>query len=301
MIKEDQIEKYLMDQLSPTEKADFEIEMTKDPNIASEVDMHSSVIEGLQNYRHSQLKTRLNNLPTPTSTLPLNTIKIGAGMMALISGLLILTWNLTTEDPKITNPQLIEIPDQSELLIEETVEANILETEEKLDYLSNDNQQVTKNNSIPSEIASKENKSLVETNNISVKEEQDANPVFEIPTGVNEDNTNDQLINKGDNPSIPQSIVANTTEITKAKIGVETNKSIEKHKFHYKNYNNKLYLYGNFSESYEVLELKNDNSKDLYMYYQDEFYKINTDVFEPKELQTISDPSLIKKLSQLLN
>jgi hypothetical protein len=97
-----------------------------------------------------------------------------------------------------------------------------------------------------------------------------------------------------ENPEVP----INKTEVSaKSKIGIETIKD-KRHKFHYKFYNNRLYLLGDFSKSpYEIIELNSNSGKKYFLYYQDNFYKLETNRQKPTPLRKVENDSIIKELS----
>jgi hypothetical protein len=91
-----------------------------------------------------------------------------------------------------------------------------------------------------------------------------------------------------------------------AKLSVNVNKTeIENlvgagYTFHYQYYNNKLYLYGDFSSSpYELLEIEYDGSTKLYFFYEGNFHRIIADTKEVTMLRPLRNEKTIKELQSL--
>jgi hypothetical protein len=71
----------------------------------------------------------------------------------------------------------------------------------------------------------------------------------------------------------------------------------KKNKFHYKFFENKLYLLGSFNEMpYEIIELNAKNGKSYFLFYNDNFYKLETDQLKPSPLERIENDSLVNEL-----
>src|SRR5690606_35623661 len=70
--------------------------------------------------------------------------------------------------------------------------------------------------------------------------------------------------------------------------------------FHYKFYNSKLYLYGDFKNiPYEIIEFNTVSGKSLYLYYQGSFYYLELNQMEVSPLQKINEVKLIEELDSL--
>jgi hypothetical protein len=71
----------------------------------------------------------------------------------------------------------------------------------------------------------------------------------------------------------------------------------KRNKFHYKFFENKLYLLGNFNDMpYEIIELNLSKGKSYFLYYNDSFYKLNSEQVKPAPLQKIENDSLVNEL-----
>jgi hypothetical protein len=62
-------------------------------------------------------------------------------------------------------------------------------------------------------------------------------------------------------------------------------------------FDNKLYLLGNFDEMpYEIIELNAKSGKSYFLFYSDNFYKLETDQLKPAPLQRVENDSLVNEL-----
>jgi hypothetical protein len=75
-----------------------------------------------------------------------------------------------------------------------------------------------------------------------------------------------------------------------------------KKQFHYQYYNNKLFLYGDFdSTPYEIFELNSRKDKQLYLFYNNEFYGLKQSQTRITPLQMIKDQEKLNALNALRN
>jgi hypothetical protein len=73
-------------------------------------------------------------------------------------------------------------------------------------------------------------------------------------------------------------------------------------KYHYRYFNNKLYLYGNFDqEPYEIVELNNKGDRQLFLSYKNNTYVIEQNVTETAQLKKLNDKMLTKELMLIIN
>ena len=79
---------------------------------------------------------------------------------------------------------------------------------------------------------------------------------------------------------------------TKDNLGVKVSvNNATPYKFHYSFADSKLYLYGDFSQLYEILDFNNKEGMQLYLFYQSNFYKINESQTNVAPLLKVNDPS----------
>src|SRR5699024_6314417 len=134
-----------------------------------------------------------------------------------------------------------------------------------------------------------------------IKEEEsepDTEPIkVDPPTPIEDFENVDET---GTTIKVPENTLAKASsepEVTAVEI---ESKEDERHTFHYKFYNNKLYLYGDFKNiPYEIIELNTISGKSLYLYYKDSFYYLESNQMEVSPLQQIKDEKLIEELDSL--
>jgi hypothetical protein len=106
-----------------------------------------------------------------------------------------------------------------------------------------------------------------------------------------------ELFQSDNNITLPDGKIAQTTE-SKSNIDITIDKSSE-NKFHYKFFNNKLFLYGSFdSNKYEILELNTYEGKQVYLYYDNSYFKLNSNQSEVSPLSKISDKKVVEQLNK---
>jgi len=67
----------------------------------------------------------------------------------------------------------------------------------------------------------------------------------------------------------------------------------DKDNFHYRYFNSKLYLYGDFNEMpYQIIELNDKGKKQLFLSHNEEVYIIKDNTTEISELRKLQDEML---------
>ncbi|MEP2510745.1 MAG: hypothetical protein ABJH72_15380, partial [Reichenbachiella sp.] len=83
------------------------------------------------------------------------------------------------------------------------------------------------------------------------------------------------------------------------KVNIQTINS-RKYNFHYRLEDNRLFLYGKFSESpYEIIEISTPGSKKLFFYYHGDFYQLRKNASSITPLSKIENRELIHELDAL--
>lgn len=105
----------------------------------------------------------------------------------------------------------------------------------------------------------------------------------------------EETINSPELDTNPEVNVANSDSALEIE-----NISDEKYPFHYKYFNNKLYLYGDFKGiPYEILEVHGKSDRVTYLSYEGKFYQLKNPIKGVKPLIPIGDKDLIKELEIL--
>ena len=88
----------------------------------------------------------------------------------------------------------------------------------------------------------------------------------------------------------------NIKENVEGKVEIATVKD-KRNKFHYKFFENKLYLLGSFDDMpYEIIELNSSKGKSYFLFYNDEYFRLNSEQVKPAPLVKIENDSLVNEL-----
>ena len=86
--------------------------------------------------------------------------------------------------------------------------------------------------------------------------------------------------------------------ITTSQIVVDVDSSVKKYAFHYQFSNGKLILYGSFDKAlFEILEI-NGEKHSVFMFYKDNYYRLNEKDTHITLLESIQDKELVAKLKE---
>lgn len=284
------VTKYLEGGMTGSEQYIFEDQLTSDPLLKTEFEHQNEIVNGLKEFRKTQLKTRLNNLTVgpgiigvlsqsvsmKTLSYVVTSILIGAGSYYYFNG---------PRKPKAVNLSYVE--SRLDFLLPEIDYSN---NAVDLSYKYNQNTDLTE--WIIEEETKKNGEAEEQTNKISLIDFS----VPEVHDDVSTDDTPEpeQILEKAVARS--ESFVA-AGEFSKVDIENVVN---NRYKFHYKLDNNKLYLYGKFEASpYEIIEINSFQSKKLFFYYNRNYFKLNQNVNDISPLLKIENPEIITELNIL--
>ena len=265
----DLIENYITNRMSDLEKVEFEHLLSTNSDLKTEYLFQNQLVHSIQEHRRQELKARLSEIQI-TSPVPFGwTAALSGIAVATLIGLGIYLWsiddqgafidlteeNITTfagetiaEKPSIYLEEAIVKEQQIQIPIEETVAS--------IENLIAANSDEIEENSVP-QIASVENK---------------------LPkTGLS---SSEEVINSEVNEPLPPTALINHSEsISGVDVQLLENK---KYDFHYQFYDNTLFVYGQFNkEPYEIIEIKSKKGRDLYLFWDEQYYFIeNTQVIQ---------------------
>jgi hypothetical protein len=276
------IEAYLDNKLSASERSFFENELSKDPLLQNEINLQKDIIETLKTHRKAELKNRLNNIEVGMDSSYAG-LKFAASL--LLSGLIsygIYSFVSNEKESNVTiteNYKELQAIDSKKTEVKNTTAANASETA---------------NVSKESETKKNTGTTATPTNNTAITVKK-GNRKFTAPQAI--ENLETDQIQKDENTKLPDGKIAQVTE-TKSEIDVSIDDSNDK-KFHYKYHDNKLFLYGNFnSQTYEIIELNTYKGKQVYLYYNNDYYQLNSNKLEISPLQKITDKEKIEELNK---
>ena len=119
----ERIASYLDGDMSPDQMQEFEMQLHTDPVMRSEFELQQDIINSLQDYRKTQLKARLDQVPVSMGPSGLMGIKAAAAIV--ISGVIGLGAYLYFMPKSELPNQISEITTTEEIAIPENVVTNV--------------------------------------------------------------------------------------------------------------------------------------------------------------------------------
>ena len=278
---------YLDNELSEIERLDFENKILHDSELREEYNFQKDLIDGIKEVRRLELKARLTNIPINTplyqtigfKAIAIASITTGVGIGAyylLSDNNNIQLDNIDLTSNQITLNENTEVPEVPKAITPIFKE----EPKEKpaMDIITQEK---------PKEETVAKNTEAVEPQIIEPNVIQpDVVESFE-----DEDVTSNEI-----NPDNQINTIDNIKETMEGTVEVSTVKD-KKNKFHYKFFENKLYLLGSFDDMpYEIIELNSTKGKSYFLYYNNSYYKLNSDQIKPAPLVKIENDSLVNEL-----
>ncbi|MGB5928667.1 MAG: hypothetical protein WBH03_10855, partial [Cyclobacteriaceae bacterium] len=280
--------------MSEGERGLFEQEVAQDPLLKAEFDLQRDVIEALKDTRHAELKTRLQNVPTPgTGVISIPAQFIGGALLvgaALITGYLLINdgstdsqsdenfITLTADNILITAEKAV--PSRPEVAIwpGKKQPTGTAEPTRDSDLLMANN-------------ASNESTKSEET----VRTEEPVTANIDLPTLMDEDDSDGEAIGNT-RIELPESGLDPLEEDLTENVEI-THLPSESNNLQYRFYNSKLYLYGSFGEvPYEILEINGKKGKSYYLYHNELYYRLNYDQVDPTPLREITNKRIVREL-----
>lgn len=301
-ITEETIDSFLRGDLSVAELTAFNEAITADPKLQQEVSFQQDIINSVKQHRHQQLKDRLNAVSVKPVSLPFYSspyLKLAAaiGIVALIVG------GYSLFNNKEDNTSVLV--ESSATGTESTETPNTKASEENTNFNSttetivpaNQNKQAESKTTIASTTAntSKSTKSS-DQNSISKKSTKVAATFEELSEEPIDSNNTIQGINHNfDMPTMNHG--GNTSNVSSPQIKVSI---VKENNLGYRFFNNQLFLHGNFSNStYELFELNNKPSKQLFLYFENNYYELIQGKTKVTSLSPITDKAILLQLTQL--
>jgi hypothetical protein len=282
------IESYLAGDLSAEQTTQFEKEISENPRLQNEVSLQKSIITAIQSGRKAELKARLNNLDVAVST------GLKAWHYASIIGVVSLLG--------VTGYYLFPFKDKQEPVVVSVLSPKQVE-EGKVP--SKDQEEVLESESNSSDLpSSTKNAATVSTsakqNTVSGNTASDARSKEEVPS-LPDLNTPEGAVHEPLNKEIenPQHGLGKTSHLGTSVPGVEVVKS-KKHPFHYRYFDNKLFLYGNFeTKTYVILELNTAKGQEFYLKFDANYYDLETNKTEISKLELVKDAHILSQLEEV--
>lgn len=289
LTNEEFVNSYLDNELTEIDRLDFENKLLHDSELREEFNFQKDLVNGIKEVRRLELKSRLSNIPINTPlyqtigfkalTVASITAGIGVGAYYLLSG----NDSIQLSDIELDQKQITLAEEQEVPAIPKAITPIFEEKREvvepKTDIVSQEKpktEAVAKNTEVKTEPKIIQPK-VIQPDIVESFTEEDIDS-----DDINIDNQINDLDNIKEN-------VESTVEIATVKD--------KKNKFHYKFFENKLYLLGNFNDMpYEIIELNSSKGKSYFLYYDDAYFKLKSEQVKPAPLVKIENDSLVNEL-----
>jgi len=278
------IDDYLTNRLGEQDKLVFEEQLQSDTALKAEVELQSQIINGLKTARVAELKAMLNKVPVQNAPVEYSVLKIAAGLIgtAVIISSVYFYFN-GSSDPELQTPEPIEdtIKQDEETQIQKPDATE--EIEEKTTVESAAESPVLEQKKI-------EKKPIVSLPSDNSETPQPVGkPAIDV-IDPSEDLT-ESMPTRGSNTALKP-------VLTVPKMNIEVDSSSKKYPFHYQFTSGKVVLFGSFDKSlYEIIEV-NGGSHSLFLFYKDNYYKLDDSNTDITALEEIKDKILIQKLKE---
>lgn len=289
----EQIERYLEGNMSGEELQAFEKLLDMDPMLKSEFELQQDIINAIKESRKAELKARLDNINVGAYHTGISGAKIvltGAITAAIGLGVYFYSQEKTAESPS----EVIEQP-----IVEDT--NTFIQPEEESPLASSPQAEQLEQPIARNTMAEE---AVMEEIEEAIKEEEEATttvatPEVTPPTPIEAFEDVERVATELKVPTNKLEESLASTEVTAIEVDNEEENT---NSFHYKFYNNKLYLYGDFKNiPYELIELNTVSGKSVYLCYKGNFYYLEPNQMEMSPLNQIKDQNLLGELESLRN
>lgn len=279
------IENYFDGTISATEKVRLENQLSKDPLLKAEFDLQKDINKGLKQYRHAELKSRLAaiDVSTAPSTFFNPSLQWLAGTIASVTLIgAVLYWNFNKKSPI----EKVDITVQDQLYFTTADIASV-----PLAMTENENISVEE----ASLSTSEEVENAEEIDGTTVVEDKKESTTAQVKPQSLVSFEDSDIFHTDEQMPTKDGISKDITSDRATEVEVFTDKEFS---FHYRHFNNKLYLYGDFNNvPYEIIELNTRKVKQLFLRYKDNIYYIDENITEVRQLETVENEKLLDELS----
>jgi len=279
---------YLDNEMSEIERLEFENQLLHDSELREEYNFQKDLINGIKEVRRVELKARLDNIPINTPLY--QTIGFKSVIVASISAgigfgayyLFNQNDDLEISEINITQKQEITVEQESVPEIPEAIAPIINDKKKSEQKAETSAEKIFPPVAMNTEEEAQEEPKIIQPNVI----EPDVVEGFE-----DEDFTSEEI-----------NVENQINDLEKVKENVESTVEIatvkdRRNKFHYKFFENKLFLLGDFNDMpYEIIELNTSSGKSYFLFYNDSFYKLESEQLKPTPLERIENDSLVNEL-----
>ena len=289
---QDKIDQYHSGRMDSNEFDSFEKELASDPSLQAESDFQLDIINGLKEFRKTELKTRLNAVdiaPNWFEFVQQSTLlkSFGGVAVATLVGTGVYFMAIP-DDAGIEKQIVIDAPEEVVNQFSWSIKPAILAKASESEDIQIHSASVMNSKKGISESTDNETVALVELNG----KEENLSLDFDAPTA--DEVKDEEALEISNLEVLPKSSTAE--EVDPIDVNHELTSSLN---IKYKYYDGKLFLSGDFDRApYEILEINSANGRRIYVKYLDKYYKVGvTDKLTT--LPEVSDKSVIQELELL--
>lgn len=283
-ISEEIIDSFVRGDLSGADLEAFNKALTADPKLQQEVSFQKDIVDSIKNYKHQQLKSRLNAIeikPAGFFSSPYIKLAASIGVVALLTGGFV----LFTKQNSPENSIIASASENTINTISENTQSAIVASKTETNATAVESSPLAKKSN-ENNSTSKKTTASASSSTTSYPEPSEAE--------MDEDFT---IAPANEDVTMPTSNDGSTS-ISSPQIKVSIVK--EEKNLGYRFFNNQLYLHGNFSNStYELFELNNKPSKQLFLYFENNYYELIQGKTKITALSPITDKATLLQLTQL--
>jgi hypothetical protein len=284
------LEAYFDGSIRPNEKAMLESEIKSDPLLKAEFDLQQNIINGISNARKLELKARLASIDVGTTAgvFAGSGVKWLAGTLATVTLFsTLLYWSLYSAEDRIV-PIDIQSTDYTAFSTQHNIDPPSIE---KVNTVTKEVDKLDK-----PELDAINEEEAVEPEKISSESTAKVKPQALMSF------EDDKLFMNNDDEHLKNLSSRDIEHNRVDKTEIEFLDAIEENEnFHYRYFNSKLYLYGDFKrEPYEIIELNNKGKKQLFLSHSQEIYIIKDNTSQITKLQKLEDEMLKMEISLII-
>ncbi len=300
-----QIEAYLNQDMTDLERSRFEKLIHDDPELHEEVEMQESLVQAIRNERILMIKAGLNQTNVSLwSTGLLEVAKIAAVTVGLglasVGGYF--WYSSSVKNTSARNE--VAVQTTPTIKSQDDIQSAPAEVSSPQTFQADD-----ANGNMP--VESSEVSALPKTSGKhNTRNNHTDKSSGKVANGMNKDH---QVLSETEalDPGMKQFVPSTAKDIAIPTDGISNKTSLEsvnpevvikrdnKDKFHYQFSDSKLILYADFSDKlYEVLELNQNNEKQLFFAYDGRFFSLDAKQTEISPLKQVTDRNLIQILTE---
>ncbi len=283
------IDRYLSKDMTSSEAKLFESQVSSDISLQKEFNQTFFVVEAIKKKRIELMKSSLSNMNISLANLFWKSVFKVAYMVfgSLLIGSLIYYFKPSNKAKvELTKANRVEVINNEALALEKSIQIEKSLDNSKNQISVSSESKLAKAISLEKSKTTKPKK-FIESSFLKRK-------IIEPIVLNTEDNNQDNAV------TLPNVSISESKVIPRANVEIKSESAIERNKKHFKYTENKLSLYGNFSKSpYELIELKKNGLKTIYLYHEGQMYSIAPST-EIVEMVAITDQSTIEEISELL-